>query len=359
MDQGIDKSKPPETSYRETFRRHRKRLCTPIILGALAAALFLFGMGRTYTSTASLWVDTAAPLPSSIGAGGSALSQPPASTAQAILSELLTTTAFSASVADTALGKSAGSTDATQGNAITLPGNGQVAVTVPGGQVLQISYSASSPVMAQRVLRALVTQLRDYTSRLNARHDQATVAYDRQQAKAAETALAAARSNVTAYQERHLGATSADPNYASLVAAENNATTQLSQANTALNQAGNAQGWSMQVTDPASQASTAPLRKSKLVEVIFAGMLGGALVSFLAVVALTPAKKESWDDELPMGRALVPDVPPADPFLDGSPRVPTAPARSTPAATGAGELRLLLAEGRYQFRTRSARSEEQ
>ena len=59
-----------ETSYRETFRRHRKLLCTPMVLGALAAALFLFGMGRTYTSTASLWVDTAAPLPSSIGAGG-------------------------------------------------------------------------------------------------------------------------------------------------------------------------------------------------------------------------------------------------------------------------------------------------
>ena len=98
----------------------------------------------------------------------------------------------------------------------------------------------------------------------------------------------------------------------------------------------------MRVTDPAGQASTAPLRKSKLVEVIFAGMLGGALVSFLAVVALTPAKKESWDDELPMEtgarsrtcRLLTRSS-------TGRPECRTAPARSTPAATrGRGAARL-------------------
>src|SRR5436853_461082 len=103
MDQDRDKSKPPSAAYRETFRRHRKLFCMPPILGALAAALFLFGMGKTYKSTASLWIDTAPPAPSSVGAstGSASLPEPPATAEQAILSELLTTKAFAASVAET------------------------------------------------------------------------------------------------------------------------------------------------------------------------------------------------------------------------------------------------------------------
>ena len=72
MDQGLDTSKPLSTSYRETFWRHRKLFCLPIVLGALAAAFFLFAMGKTYKSTASLWVDTTATAPSSVGDGTSA-----------------------------------------------------------------------------------------------------------------------------------------------------------------------------------------------------------------------------------------------------------------------------------------------
>jgi hypothetical protein len=81
----------------------------------------------------------------------------------------------------------------------------------------------------------------------------------------------------------------------SFVAAQKNAVKQLAAANAALSQAtgtGNAGGWSVRVIDPPSQASTTPLRKSKMAEVILGGVLGGLLVSFLAVVALTPAKKE-------------------------------------------------------------------
>ena len=361
MDQDLDKSKPPSTSYRETFSRHRKLLCMPVILGALAAAFFLFGTGKTYKSTASLWVDTAPPAPSSVGANATtSLAEPPAAAEQAILGELLATRAFAASVAQTASpGKSLGSADATAETAAQLVGTGQVASTVPGGQVLQISYSASSPAMAETVLGALITQLRTYTDRLTAQHDQSTVAYDREQAKAAETALTTARSNVTAYQAQHPRASLADPNYASLVAAEGNATTQLSQANTALSQAGTGEGWLIQVTDPPSPASTTPLRKSKIAEVILAGMLGGLLVSFLAVVALTPAKKEVWEDELAIVGPLVPDVPPAGSFHAPSPAVPTASAQSTRAVTGAGELRGLLRERRFQARTSAAPTEDE
>ena len=49
MEQTPDKSNPPpSTSYRETFRRHRKLFLVPVVLGALAGAFFVF------TSTSEL-----------------------------------------------------------------------------------------------------------------------------------------------------------------------------------------------------------------------------------------------------------------------------------------------------------------
>lgn len=357
MDPDLHKSKPPSTSYRETFRRHRRLFCLPILLGALAAAVFVFGMGKTYKSTASLWVDTSPPVASSVGANtGSALAEPPAASEQAILSELLTTRAFVAAVArNSLLGKSLDSADAVQAKAMEALGAGQVVATVPGGQVLQIGYSASSPAMAQSVLGAVVAQLRNYTKRQTAQHSQETITYAKQQVKDAQTALATARNNVTAYRAHHPGASQDDPNYVTLVGAENNAVTQLAQANTDLGQSGTADSWSIQVIDAPSQASAAPLRKSKIAEVIFGGMLGGLLVSFLAVVALTPAKKEAWEDELEIGGPLFPDVAPADLFPTGSPGVPPQSTSATAAAQQHGRS---LGDWRPQSRIRSGRTEE-
>jgi hypothetical protein len=345
MEQGLDKNKPPSTSYRATFRRHRKLFCMPIILGALAAAFFLFGTGRTYKSTANVWVDTNPPAPSSLSST-SPQAEPPANAAQTILSELFTTRAFAASVAETSLrGKPMSSADAIR----AMLANGQVVGTVMGGQVLQVSSSASSPAMAENVLGAVIAQLRNYTDRLAAQHDQGALASGRAQVRAAAAALATARSRVTAYQAQHPRVAQTDPTYASLVAIENSATTQLAQANTAVSQmgGGNGDGWSMTVIDRPGQATTTALRKSKMVEVILGGALAGVLVSFLAVVALTPAKKEVWEDELLVGGGpLLPDVPPDDPFrgLGGSTGLPTAPVQSTPASSAAGRPRLASEE---------------
>jgi uncharacterized protein involved in exopolysaccharide biosynthesis len=378
MDEGLDKSNPPSTSYRETFRRHRKLFCMPIILGALGAAFFLFGTAKTYKSTANLWVDSIPTQPSSIADTGAApMAEPPAAAEQALLTELLTTKAFAASVAhNSLLGK-----DVSGANALGLLWSGPVAANAVGGQVLQVSYSASSPAIAESVLGAVIAQLRTYTNRITAQHDQAAVAYETQQVNLAEAALATARRNVTAYQVGHPGVTQTDPKYATLVQAENNASKLLAGANTALSQAagtGNAGAWSVQVIDPPSPASTTPMRKSKMAEVILGGVLGGVLVSFLAIVALTPAKKEAWEDELPIGGPFGPDVPPADPFRAGSPRVPTAAERPARATAAVGGRRLALRDrrfavdldgargkgagdddGRFQFLTPSAPTEEQ
>ena len=342
MEQAPDKSKsPPSTSYRETYRRHRKLFFVPVILGALVAGLFAFTSGGTYTSTASLWVDTAPPLASSVGASLSPpLTEPPAASEQGILTELLTTQAFASSVAKSSLlGKSLGSDASIQKNAPAYVEDKQVGSVVTGAQVLKITYTGSSPAMAQSVLGGIVEQLRNYNDGLSARHDQASVSYDKEQVNAAETALRIARSNVNAYLAQHPNAGQSDPNLQSLTTAETNASTQLGQANTALAQAtspASSVPWTIQVVDSPGPAISAALGKKKLLELILAGAFAGLLASILAVVALTPAKKEMWEDELPIGKTFVPDVPPGDPL--------PFPMQSSP-----GQERPRLATGGRQF----------
>src|ERR1700733_15185778 len=183
MNQGLDNSRPVSPSYRGTFRRHRKLFCIPPILGALVAGFFLFGVSQSYKSTASLWIDAAPPVASTIGANtGAPLAEPPSVAVQGILSELLMTRAFSSSVAETSLlGKSLGNSAAIQAHAEGQLGTGQIVQNVPGNEILDISYSSSSPAMAESVLRAVVTQLRNYTDRFTAQHNQAALAGDQGQ----------------------------------------------------------------------------------------------------------------------------------------------------------------------------------
>jgi uncharacterized protein involved in exopolysaccharide biosynthesis len=361
MDQGLDKSKAPSTSYRETFRRHRKLFSIPPVLGALVAVFFAFGMSKSYNATANLWVDTAPPAASSISAGSGAVTEPPAAAEQALLTELLNTDSFNASVAESSLlGKSLGA-HSSQTKAAALLGTRKITATAAGNQVLQISYTGSSPAIATSVLAAVIAQLRNYTDRLTAQHNQAAIAYDSQQVKAAETALATARGHVNAYQAQHPGVSQANPTYAALVTAQTNAARQLAQATTALAQlaAPGTGAWSIQAVDPPANVGSAALSKKKMIEVILGGALGGLLASFLAVVALTPARKEVWEDELPIGGPFAPNVPPADPVRAGSPRVPVAPVRSVEMPTPVGHPGLSLGDRRFQFRTPSAPTDDQ
>ena len=106
------------------------------------------------------------------------------------------------------------------------------------------------------------------------------------------------------------------------------------------------------MVDAPGPAISAALGKKKLLELILAGAFAGLLVSILAVVLLTPAKKEMWEDELPMGRPFVPDAPPADPLPFSM--------QSSPAS-GSGKERPRLATGgrQFVFRGSSERNEDQ
>lgn len=370
MEQTTDKSNPPSTSYRQTWRRHRKLFLVPVVLGALAGAFFVFSSHPSYKSTASLWVDTAAPLASTVGAGPTTpLSAPPAAAEQGILQELLTTQSFAASVAKgSSLGKTLGNAASIWKEAPTYLAGGQIAATVAGEQILRITYSGPSPAEAQSVLAAVVSELRDYNNNLTAQHEQDSVSYDREQVKLAQEALTAARDNVNSYMQQHPNASQADPNLLALTAAENNAVTALGTANATLSQATgtrNSGGWTIQVVDPASLGLAPGVGKKKMLEVILGGAFGGLLLSWLIVVAITPAKKEVWEDELPVGARLVPDVPPADPFQRQA-SMATAfahthssdPPSPVPAAVGQVGPRLSTGERRFTFQRPSEHADD-
>ena len=263
------------------------------------------------------------------------------------------------------MGKALGNSASIWKNAPAYIEAGQVVPTIAGQQLLQIDFSGTSPEEAQSVLTAVLTQLRDYTDNLSADHNQAAITYDRQQAQLAQADLAGARSNVNTYLAQHPNATNSDPNLLALTAAENNAVTALGTANATLSQATgsrNAGGWQISVVDPADLGSAPPVGKKKMLEMILGGAFGGALLSFLIVVAITPAKKEMWEDELPMGTPFPSDMPPADPFR-GRPSVPPASANGhsrVPAAAshhdGPG---LSRGERRFTFRRPSEQIEDQ
>jgi len=310
-----DDPRPPSTSYRETYRRHRTLFRVPVLLGAAVAALVLFTSPATYKSTASLWVDTAAPVASSIGADGTpTLSEPPASSQQGILAELLTTDSFADAVARSSLlSKQLGSPAAIRANATRLIEHGQVTAAPAGGQILNVSYTGATRAVTESVLAGILTQLRKYNDSLSAQHSAAAIAYDRAQVALDEKALATANANLKAYAAQHPGVSKSDPTYLSLASAQNTAVTALGQANTTLNQvtgSSDSGGWTIRVLDAPSPATSLAPSKKKMVGVILGGALAGVLASLLAVVAMTPAKKEEeWVEELPLGGPADPDAP--------------------------------------------------
>lgn len=291
-----------QPTYRQTFRRHRKLLSLPMVLGILVAGLFVVKHTTTYSSTASLWVDTPPSVASTVGATSSAAATSPAAAEQALLSELLTTRAFAAAVAnDSALRQYLGRDAAA---AAALLEHGQVVVTVEGNQVMQVSYKGDSDGLTRSVLTGILNQLQQSSNGLLSHRDKAAVAYDKSQVQDMSTQLNAARNQIAQYEAQHPGANpKSDPTLSALTSAESSAATQYTIASGNLNQAlaNNVNGgaWSVSVVDPPSTPTPSVQGKKTMIETLFAGLFGGFLVSLLGAMVLTPTRVERWEDELP------------------------------------------------------------
>lgn len=286
--------------YMDTYRRHRVLFLVPVLLGMLFALWTTVGSPAVYRSSTSLWSDTA---------GGSANdltgAPPPAAQEQTMLNELLQTQAFQKSVAEA--GPLAGylRTHPSQGfgpgalmqklrGAPTLDERiasalspKRVTSLVLGPHVLKVSFDGPTPQVSYATLGVLISQ---YEKQRDALRADALDSY-RASVTAASKALTDARTKVQAYMRVHPGASASDPTRISLQHAASNALDQLSGATQGLTDAANTSldsaATSLRVVDKPELPTAAFSRHKKLVFGVIAGMFVGALISFIAIYALT------------------------------------------------------------------------
>lgn len=354
------------SGYRDTFRKHRILFCLPPLLIAVAVGVLAFGASKKYDSYASLWIDNGPLVGSSLD---STTGSQPSGGEQTLLNELLSTKNFPLDVGNgsslKAYIKSQGGTSQQQASNLATAVRADTSSTAPGPQVLEVSFTGPTPDIAESTLQSLITHLQGSMTQYGQAFGQSAQAYYQAQVNSATAALTKATAAATAYARSHPGATGANSqSYATLLAAETSATGQLASATTQLNQAsvqasGAGTSTLVRVIDPPSAPSTPTSGKKKAAEMIGGGLVGGILISFLIIVAMTPTIEDRWDDELeaydPAG--LTPPQPaPAQASsgyqLAGRRLMPTAPALAAESASSgglrrqfAGRLPMIAARG--------------
>ena len=294
--------------YMETYRQHRVLFLLPLFVGMLFALWVSLGSPAVYRSSTSIWSDTA---------GGSANdltgAPPPAAQEQTMLNELLRTQAFATSVAEAGpladylrahpsqgwgpgvlMQKLRGAPTLDERIATAL-GPKKVTSLVLGPHVLKISYDGPTPEVSYGTLRALMSkyeQQRDQLRRTPWNSYRTSVG-------AASNALSKARAQVQTYAREHPGVSSSRPrDAATLQHAERNALDQLAAATQGLTDAANSAldstGTTLRVVDKPDIPLAAYGRHKTLLFGLFAGLFVGALVSAIAIYALTkPAGRRS------------------------------------------------------------------
>lgn len=298
--------------YMDTYREHRVLFLLPVLVGMLFALWTAVGSPAVYRSSTSLWSDTA---------GGSANdltgAPPPAAQEQTMLNELLRTRAFQTSVAEAGplasylrahpsqgFGPSAlmqklrGAPSLDERIASALSPK-RVTSLVLGPHVLEVSYDGPTPQVSYATLRVLISQ---YEKQRDALRADALDSY-RTSVANASAALTAAKTKIQAYMRVHPGASASDPTVIALQHAERNALDQVSGAMQGLTDAANtsldSSTTTLRVVDKPELPTAAYSRHKKLVFGMIAGLFVGALVSFIAIYALTKrANREVADVEV-------------------------------------------------------------
>ncbi|MGZ6589067.1 MAG: hypothetical protein ACXVHX_32920 [Solirubrobacteraceae bacterium] len=294
-------------TYRETYRRHRRLLKMPIIVTTVLALWIVAGSPKAYESTASLWVDTPPPGPSSINDTNTTV-RTPADQQQLVLTELLHTRDFkltvghrgplaaylaknaSAGWGPSALLASVRGTPSLEARVADALGPKNVIATVAGPQVLQLSVRGASPRVDAGTLQALIQTFSSEVQRLAAQRGQATIGFYQSQLDAAAAALRAA----------------APGSPGARIAAN-----QLARATRGRDRAVSsaAVGAHISVID-APRVPAGPLAgNKKLVLALFGGLFAGALLTLLGLVLLTPSRPGAWDDPQAAGLHTVPARP--------------------------------------------------
>ena len=288
--------------YRETFDRNRLLFVLPLALGAVIGLTFGLGSPKLYRSDASLGIR-------SLDTASSQFGTPPAAQNQSMLNELLATRSFADTVAarsplqtylkthaetgwsPTSLLKralkGAPSLDNRIASALSPK---RVKSTLPGPDVLAISFEAPDPALARATLKVLISQFFIWRTQLQGNAlTAATHQFD-----LASKKLVQARNDLNAYNNQHPSSTtSADPVLRALVNSQIQAVHGLQAATNVMNTAAAAAsgGTGLPAIVHVIAKPTYPVGpttgKKRVVELGFVGAFVGALISFLAIMYLS------------------------------------------------------------------------
>lgn len=312
--------------YREEFRRHRILYSLPMALITLLAIWYVAGAPKAYQSGASLWVDTPAPEASSLTQTNQFVVTP-ATQAQELLNELLTTRQFrldvgrrgplasylaahpSSGFGPSALLAELRGKQSTDDLVVAALDAKHVLTTVAGPQVLAISVKEPTPTVALGTMRALVHAFNKQRTSFNLERGAATLAYYQNQAKAAAETLSSTQADMQTFlaanpTASNVGNTAEDAQLRSLLQAEKVARSRYSAANRSANQsalslkATRSDRASFEVIDPPALPTGPVSGKKKELMAVVGGLFAGALLSFLALVAFGggPGDPDNPDD---------------------------------------------------------------
>ncbi len=315
-------------SYRETFRRHRLRYLLPALLAAVAVAGATY-KAPSYVSTASLWVDNQVSGPSSLSVGpGNVQSQTPSSAELSVLAELLTTKEFDAAVVS---GAGLGHVTADSTSPLLSLVSGGITATTPGPQVLTVTADASSPTVAHSLVKSVITQLQDFSSKWAHQFASSAVAYYQAQVASANQDAAKAATD---------GSRSSQNTASSALST---ATAGLSQSQAELN--GQNSFTTVSVLDQPTFDTAATSGLSGPIEKGLGGAIAALVASFLVIVMRTPGGRDKWDDEISdpslarpggiPGQSMVDPAAAAMAYAPVTPRAPMA-RRGAMMASGSG-----------------------
>jgi len=274
--------------YARTFSRHRLLFILPVVLTAVIALLFTVGASKVYEAETTLWVDTPPPGQSSLDQTNPTVTTP-AAQAQQLLNELLATRSFrlavgarggltkyladhsSAGWSPRGLLESLRGKQPLSNRVVSALDVKHLTTSLPGGQILAISFKGPDPAVAANTLRALVDQLGLERARFAVRREEGAVNYFQGQVDAARAALGSA-------------ATPAEASIASkrLV----NATRALNQTRLNLG-ATKLQKGTFETQDPAKPPTGPVSGNKKVLFAMVAGVFLGGLLSFLGIVVLS------------------------------------------------------------------------
>jgi hypothetical protein len=285
--------------YRETFRRNRRLFLLPVVLGAVIGLTFGLGSPKLYRSDATLSFKSFDTSAAQFGA------QPPAAQNQAMLNELLATHGFPEAVAKrspledylknhdstswtpTALLKRFLKGKPTLDERIAEAFSSKRVTSMPSTDLLEVSFAAPDPVLAQQTLKVLISEFLRQRKRLQGSALSTAIA----QFTKARTELAQAKTDLGTYVNQHPGSTTADdPELAALTHAQLQAVRGVRDAantmNTAMNAVNGGTGLPTQasVFDEPRLPVGPTTGKKRVVELGFAGAFVGALISFLAIM---------------------------------------------------------------------------